>query len=73
MSRPRRAHGEVEWRIATGPLVAADRRARLEAVTIYVQHVFEQVEARLAAGETAAVAYPEALRHELERLRRATE
>jgi hypothetical protein len=49
------------------------RQAALGAVTEYVHAVQEQVEARLAAGETAAVAYPEALRHELERIRRATE
>jgi hypothetical protein len=49
------------------------RQAALGAVTEYVHAVFEQVEARLAGGEAAAVAWPEALRHELERLRHATE
>jgi hypothetical protein len=66
---------DAELTIATlrDELAGDDRRGRLAYVTRYVQAVFEQVEARIAAGETAAVAYPEALRHELERLRRATE
>ena len=49
------------------------RRARFAAVLAFAQRVNEQVEARLAGGEAAAVAYPEALRHELERLRHAVE
>jgi hypothetical protein len=49
------------------------RRVALAAVVAYAGRVFEQVEGRLAGGESAGVAYPEALRHELERLRRATE
>jgi hypothetical protein len=49
------------------------RQVALAAVVAYVGRVFEQVEGRLAGGESAGVAYPEALRHELERLRRATE
>jgi len=53
--------------------LAAARAARLVAVTAFVQAVFEHVEARLAGVESAGVAYPEALRMELERVRRATE
>lgn len=49
------------------------RQVALAAVVAYVGRVFEQVDGRLAGGESAGVAYPEALRHELERLRRATE
>lgn len=49
------------------------RQAALGAVTEYVHAVQEQVDARLAGGEAAGVAYPEALRMELERMRRATE
>lgn len=49
------------------------RQVALAAVVAYVGRVYEQVDGRLAGGESAGVAYPEALRHELERLRRATE
>jgi hypothetical protein len=49
------------------------RQVALAAVVAYVGRVYEQVDGRLAGGESAGVAYPEALRMELEQLRRATE
>ena len=48
------------------------RQVALAAVVDYVGRVYEQVDARLAGGESAGVAYPEALRMELERLRHGT-
>lgn len=62
-----------DWTLVAPGEERLARRARLGAVTRFVQRVSEQVEARLAGGEAAAVAWPEALRHELERLRHGTD